>query len=284
MTITMLGASEIRKLAEDLQLRPSKSLGQNFVIDANTCLKIVRLAEIETKDRVVEIGPGIGSLTLAILKQTKNVTAIELDERLAAKLQETLISHGSGAIEIINKDALKVTRLESKPNKLVANLPYNVSVPVLLTFLERFPSIRSGVVMVQYEVAERLAAKPGSKSYGVPSAKAAWWCEVQLSDSVSRSVFWPVPNVDSALLTFDRHEGDESPYGDEGLRLATFAIIDNAFGKRRKMLRSALADLMGSSATAEAHLVAAGIDPTSRGESLDITQFARIAKAWLASK
>jgi 16S rRNA (adenine1518-N6/adenine1519-N6)-dimethyltransferase len=284
MTITMLGASEIRKLAEDLQLRPSKSLGQNFVIDANTCLKIVRLAEIEAKDRVVEIGPGIGSLTLAILKQTKNVTAIELDERLAAKLQETLISHGSGAIEIINEDALKVTRLESKPNKLVANLPYNVSVPVLLTFLERFPSIRSGVVMVQYEVAERLAAKPGSKSYGVPSAKAAWWCEVQLSDSVSRSVFWPVPNVDSALLTFNRHEGDESPYGDEALRLATFAIIDNAFGKRRKMLRSALADLMGSSATAEVHLVAAGIDPTSRGESLDITQFARIAKAWLATK
>jgi 16S rRNA (adenine1518-N6/adenine1519-N6)-dimethyltransferase len=280
----MLGASEIRKLAEDLQLRPSKSLGQNFVIDANTCLKIVRLAEIEAQDRVVEIGPGIGSLTLAILRQTKNVTAIELDERLAAKLQETLISHGSGNIEIINEDALRVARLESKPNKLVANLPYNVSVPVLLTFLERFASIRSGVVMVQYEVAERLAATPGSKSYGVPSAKAAWWCDVQLRDSVSRSVFWPVPNVDSALLTFKRHDGTESPYGDEALRIATFAIIDNAFGKRRKMLRSALAGLMGSSATSEALLVAAGIDPTSRGESLDITQFARIAKAWLASK
>jgi 16S rRNA (adenine1518-N6/adenine1519-N6)-dimethyltransferase len=280
----MLGASEIRKLAEDLQLRPSKSLGQNFVIDANTCLKIVRLAEIEAQDRVVEIGPGIGSLTLAILRQTKNVTAIELDERLAARLQETLISHGSGNIEIINEDALRVARLESKPNKLVANLPYNVSVPVLLTFLERFASIRSGVVMVQYEVAERLAATPGSKSYGVPSAKAAWWCDVQLGDSVSRSVFWPVPNVDSALLTFKRHDGTESPYGDEALRIATFAIIDNAFGKRRKMLRSALAGLMGSSATSEALLVAAGIDPTSRGESLDITQFARIAKAWLASK
>ena len=280
----MLGASEIRKLAEDLQLRPSKSLGQNFVIDANTCLKIVRLAEIEAQDRVVEIGPGIGSLTLAILRQTKNVTAIELDERLAARLQETLISHGSGNIEIINEDALRVARLESKPNKLVANLPYNVSVPVLLTFLERFASIRSGVVMVQYEVAERLAATPGSKSYGVPSAKAAWWCDVQLRDSVSRSVFWPVPNVDSALLTFKRHDGAESPHGDEALRIATFAIIDNAFGKRRKMLRSALAGLMGSSATSEALLVAAGIDPTSRGESLDITQFARIAKAWLASK
>lgn len=280
----MLGASEIRKLAEDLQLRPSKSLGQNFVIDANTCLKIVRLAEIEAQDRVVEIGPGIGSLTLAILRQTNNVTAIELDERLAAKLQETLISHGSGNIEIINEDALRVARLESKPNKLVANLPYNVSVPVLLTFLERFASIRSGVVMVQYEVAERLAAMPGSKSYGVPSAKAAWWCDVQLRDSVSRSVFWPVPNVDSALLTFKRHDGAESPYGDEALRIATFAIIDNAFGKRRKMLRSALAGLMGSSATSEALLLAAGINPTSRGESLDITQFARIAKAWLASK
>ena len=280
----MLGASEIRKLAEELQLHPSKSLGQNFVIDANTCAKIARLAGVEAGDSVVEIGPGIGSLTLAILNLTKNVTAIEIDKRLAARLQETLTEHGSGKIQIINEDALNVTQLESKPNKLVANLPYNVSVPVLLTFLERFPTIRSGVVMVQYEVAERLAAKPGSKSYGVPSAKAAWWCETQLRDSVSRSVFWPVPNVDSALLTFNRHEGIESPYGDETLRKTTFAIIDCAFGKRRKMLRSALAELIGSSAKAEALLTEAGIDPTSRGESLDITQFAEIAKAWLASK
>ncbi|MFM7623830.1 MAG: 16S rRNA (adenine(1518)-N(6)/adenine(1519)-N(6))-dimethyltransferase RsmA [Actinomycetota bacterium] len=284
MTITMLGAAEIRTLAQGLELRPSKSLGQNFVVDANTCLKIARMAGVEASDRVVEIGPGLGSLTLALLSFTKNVTAIELDKRLASKLQETLRTHGSEEIEIINQDALEVRSLEKQPNKLVANLPYNVSVPVLLTFLERFPSIQSGVVMVQYEVAERLAAKPGSKSYGVPSAKAAWWCDVQLRDSVSRTVFWPIPNVDSALLTFQRHKPSGEPIGSEELRTVTFALIDAAFGKRRKMLRAALAGLIGSSAKAEAVLAKAGIDPTARGESLDITQFAEIAKAWQASK
>lgn len=284
MTITMLGAAEIRNLAQGLELRPSKSLGQNFVVDANTCLKIARMAGVEASDRVVEIGPGLGSLTLALLSFTKSVTVIELDKRLASKLQETLTTHGSEEIEIINQDALEVRSLESKPNKLVANLPYNVSVPVLLTFLERFPSIQSGVVMVQYEVAERLAAKPGSKSYGVPSAKAAWWCDVQLRDLVSRTVFWPIPNVDSALLTFQRHKLNSEPIGSEELRTVTFALIDAAFGKRRKMLRAALAGLIGSSAKAEAVLAQAGIDPTARGESLDITQFAEIAKAWQASK
>lgn len=284
MTITMLGAVEIRNLAQGLELRPSKSLGQNFVVDANTCLKIARMAGVEASDRVVEIGPGLGSLTLALLSFTKSVTAIELDKRLASKLQETLTTHGSEEIEIINQDALEVRSLEKQPNKLVANLPYNVSVPVLLTFLERFPSIQSGVVMVQYEVAERLAAKPGSKSYGVPSAKAAWWCDVQLRDAVSRTVFWPIPNVDSALLTFQRHKPNGEPIGSEELRTVTFALIDAAFGKRRKMLRAALAGLIGSSAKAEAVLAKAGIDPTARGESLDITQFAEIAKAWQASK
>ena len=284
MTITMLGAAEIRTLAQGLELRPSKSLGQNFVVDANTCLKIARMAGVEASDRVVEIGPGLGSLTLALLSFTKSVTAIELDMRLASKLQETLTTHGSEEIEIINQDALEVRSLEKQPNKLVANLPYNVSVPVLLTFLERFPSIQSGVVMVQYEVAERLAAKPGNKSYGVPSAKAAWWCDVQLRDSVSRTVFWPIPNVDSALLTFQRHKPSSKPIGSEELRTVTFALIDAAFGKRRKMLRAALAGLIGSSAQAEAVLAKAGIDPTARGESLDITQFAEIAKAWQASK
>ena len=284
MTITMLGAVEIRNLAQGLELRPSKSLGQNFVVDANTCLKIARMAGVEASDRVVEIGPGLGSLTLALLSFTKSVTAIELDKRLASKLQETLTTHGSEEIEIINQDALEVRSLEKQPNKLVANLPYNVSVPVLLTFLERFPSIQSGVVMVQYEVAERLAAKPGSKSYGVPSAKAAWWCDVQLRDSVSRTVFWPIPNVDSALLTFQRHKPNGEPIGSEELRTVTFALIDAAFGKRRKMLRAALSGLIGSSAKAEAVLAKAGIDPTARGESLDITQFAEIAKAWQASK
>ena len=280
MTISLLGASEIRSLANSLDLHPAKSLGQNFVVDANTCKKIVRIADVKSGDRVVEIGPGLGSLTLAILQVTPHLTVIEIDSRLAGRLQETASEHGAGKIEIVNSDALQVEELKSAPNKLVANLPYNVSVPVLLHFLERFPSIESGVVMVQYEVADRLAAEPGSKSYGVPSAKAAWWCDLELSDSVSRSVFWPVPNVDSALVSFHRHV----PIGDEELRKATFKLIDSAFGKRRKMLRSAISDLIGSSSESESLLIEAGIDPTARGESLDVSQFARLAKAWLASK
>jgi 16S rRNA (adenine1518-N6/adenine1519-N6)-dimethyltransferase len=280
MTITLLGASEVRSLADELELRPTKSLGQNFVVDANTCKKIVRIADVKDEERVLEIGPGLGSLTLAILQATSKVSVIEIDSRLAQRLAQTIKDHGGAEIEIINLDALAIKDLQFPPDKLVANLPYNVSVPVLLHFLELFPSIRSGLVMVQFEVAERLAAKPGSKSYGVPSAKAAWWCDVELSDYVSRNVFWPMPNVDSALVSFRRH----TPIGDETLRKATFKLIDSAFGKRRKMLRSALSDLIGSSSKAESLLVEAGIDPTSRGESLDVSQFARLAKAWLASK
>jgi 16S rRNA (adenine1518-N6/adenine1519-N6)-dimethyltransferase len=280
MTITLLGASEIRGLAQQLDLHPAKSLGQNFVVDGNTCKKIVRIADVKPGERVLEIGPGLGSLTLAILQVTSEVSAIEIDSRLALRLQETLREHGASEIEIMNTDALAVEELPSRPNKLVANLPYNVSVPVLLHFLEKFPSIDSGVVMVQYEVADRLAAKPGSKSYGVPSAKAAWWCDLELSDSVSRSVFWPVPNVDSALVSFQRH----APIGDEELRKSTFKLIDSAFGKRRKMLRSALSELIGSSREAETLLIQAEIDPTARGESLHVSQFARLAKAWQAIK
>jgi 16S rRNA (adenine1518-N6/adenine1519-N6)-dimethyltransferase len=250
------------------------------VVDGNTCKKIVRIADVRAGERVLEIGPGLGSLTLAILQATSKVSVIEIDGRLARRLPQTVKDHGGGEIEIINTDALQVNELQFPPDKLVANLPYNVSVPVLLHFLELFPSIQSGLVMVQYEVADRLAAKPGSKSYGVPSAKAAWWCDVELSDDVSRNVFWPMPNVDSALVSFHRH----APIGDETLRKSTFKLIDSAFGKRRKMLRSALSDLIGSSSKAESLLVEAGIDPTSRGESLDVSQFARLAKAWLASK
>lgn len=280
MTITLLGAAEIRSIAAELDLRPAKSLGQNFVIDANTCRKIVRIADLNEEDHVVEIGPGLGSLTLALLEVTKKVTVVEIDSRLAVRLSETLRAHGAAEITILNQDALQIRDIAGSPTKLVANLPYNVSVPVLLHFLERFPTINSGVVMVQYEVAERLAAKPGSKSYGVPSAKAAWWSDLSLDDDVSRNVFWPVPNVDSALVTFHRHE----PIGDEELRKLTFSLIDQAFGKRRKMLRSALSGVFGSSAAAENLLTQAGIDPTVRGESLDISQFAQLARAWRATK
>ncbi|MEY3399775.1 MAG: hypothetical protein RLZZ486_243 [Actinomycetota bacterium] len=276
MSVSLLGAAEIRSLAEQLDVHPAKSLGQNFVIDANTCQKIVRLAVISQGDHVVEIGPGLGSLTLALLQATNKVTAIEIDEQLAKQLPITAKEHGvaDGNLQIMNQDALQVFDIPGNPTKLVANLPYNVSVPVLLNFLERFPSITSGVVMVQTEVAERLAAKPGSKTYGVPSAKAAWWSDMILADSVSRSVFWPVPNVDSSLVKFVRHE----PLGDESLRRRTFELIDRAFGQRRKMLRAIYADIYGGSAAAETALLSAGVEPTTRGESLSVERFAAIAK------
>lgn len=274
--ITLLGATEIREIAEELYLHPSKGLGQNFVIDGNTCQKIVRLAVVDQNDHVVEIGPGLGSLTLALLQTKSKVTAIEIDQRLANRLGKTASEHGVElkSLKVINEDALTVTSLDGSPTKLVANLPYNVSVPVLLNFLERFPTITSGVVMVQREVAERLAASPGGKEYGIPSAKAAWWCDLFLLDSVSRSVFWPVPNVDSALVKFIRHD----PLGDEVLRRRTFELIDRAFGQRRKMLRAIYADIYGGSSAAEAALSAVGIDPTARGEALSIRQFMAIAR------
>jgi 16S rRNA (adenine1518-N6/adenine1519-N6)-dimethyltransferase len=274
VTITLLGANEIRQIAQELDLHPKKSLGQNFVIDGNTCQKIVRLAAVIPSDHVVEIGPGLGSLTLAILQQTNSVTVIEIDQRLASRISQTVTEHGVAKLNVMNIDALSVTEIAGSPNKLVANLPYNVSVPVLLHFLENFPSIKSGIVMVQSEVAMRLAASPGSKNYGAPSAKAAWWSDVSLSDSVSRKVFWPIPNVDSSLVSFQRHE----PLGDEALRKATFKVIDLAFGKRRKMLRAALAELFTSSAAAESALRQIDIDPTLRGESLSVNDFLRIAK------
>ena len=274
MTITLLGANEIRQIAQELDLHPKKSLGQNFVIDGNTCQKIVRLAGVVPSDHVVEIGPGLGSLTLAILQQTNAVTVIEIDQRLASRITQTATEHGAAKLNVMNVDALSVSEIAGSPNKLVANLPYNVSVPVLLHFLENFPSIKSGIVMVQSEVAMRLAASPGSKNYGAPSAKAAWWSDVSLSDSVSRKVFWPIPNVDSSLVSFQRHE----PLGDEALRKGTFKVIDLAFGKRRKMLRAALAELFTSSAAAESALREIDIDPTLRGESLSVNDFLRIAK------
>lgn len=276
MTINLLGAIEIRKIADELALYPKKSLGQNFVVDANTCQKIARLAEVKSSDHVVEIGPGIGSLTLALLESGAKVTALEIDPRLAARLPLTLKEHGANNFEVIETDALHLNNLPSDVNKLVANLPYNISVPVLLYFLEHFPNIKSGIVMVQSEVAERLAARPGTKDYGAPSAKAAWWAKLELSDSISRKVFWPIPNVDSSLVSFHRLEPVDRS---ESLRKATFKVIDLAFGKRRKMLRSALSELFGSSGAAESALSAIGINPTDRGESLSLSDFIAIARS-----
>lgn len=275
--IALLGATEIREIANRLDLRPAKSMGQNFVIDGNSCQKIVRAGGVTSDDLVLEIGPGLGSLSLAIMQAGAKLVAVEIDNRLSDELSKTLISHNCEAdnFEIINKDALVLAELALSPTKLVANLPYNVSVPVLLHILEKFPSINSGVVMVQSEVAERLAAKSGSKIYGIPSAKAAWWADLTLSGTISRSVFWPVPNVDSSLVKFQRH----APLGSEAERTATFAVIDQAFSQRRKMLRSVLAELSGGNSQAESLLQSIGIDPTLRGEALTVSDFLAISKA-----
>ena len=273
--MTLLGAAEIRELAAKLDLKPSKSLGQNFVIDSNVCTKIVRTAGVTPDDIALEIGPGLGSLTLAMLEIAQSVVAVEIDPRLAQQLPLTVADHFAHLenLTVINKDALAVSDLPIQPTVLVANLPYNVSVPVLLHLLEKFPTIRTGVVMVQAEVADRLAAKPGGKEYGIPSVKAAWWADVKNVGTVSRTIFWPAPNVDSKLVGFTRRE----TVGPEQMRGKVFTIIDAAFAQRRKMLRSALSSLYGSSSAAEEILMKAGIDPTLRGEALQIESFCKIA-------
>ncbi len=275
--MTLLGAAQIRELAEAIGLKPAKALGQNFVIDSNVCKKIVRIAGVTSTDITLEIGPGLGSLTLALLEEAAAVIAVEIDPRLAQQLPLTAAIHSERAdqLTVINQDALGISTLISDPTVLVANLPYNVSVPVLLHLLEKVPTLRSGVVMVQAEVADRLAASPGSKDYGIPSVKSAWWAQVKGAGSVSRSIFWPAPNVDSKLVSFTRR----ATPGDEAMRKKVFTIIDAAFAQRRKMLRSALSSLYGSSALAEEILTQAGIDPTLRGEALEISGFCAIALA-----
>ena len=270
----LLGASEIRELAAQLDLKPTKKLGQNFVVDSNICRKIVKLAQVGKDDIALEIGPGLGSLTLALLDSAQQVVAVEIDDRLAKQLSITVENHGfkNKDLMVINQDAMQLREISIKPTVLVANLPYNISVPVLLNILEHFPSINRGVVMVQSEVAERLAAKPNNKQYGSPTVKANWWSSLSLSGSVSRSVFWPVPNVDSSLVRFDRHP----PLGSENERVATFAVIDQAFAKRRKMMRAALNQLTGTDS--EKLLLDSGIDPTIRGEALSVAQFFQIGK------
>ena len=274
----LLGPAEIRDLAGRLGLRPTKTLGQNFVIDAGTVRKIVRSARVRAGERIVEVGPGLGSLTLGLLEAGAAVVAVEIDPVLAGLLPSTVAAHlpGNDRLEVVLADALEVTALPGPPpTALVANLPYNVSVPVLLTFLERFPSLDRVVVMVQAEVADRLAAPPGSRTYGIPSAKAAWYASARRTSTISRTVFWPVPNVDSALVDLQRRE----PPVTTASRRQVFAVVDAAFAQRRKMLRSALASLAGSPQAAVSALTAAGVDPQARGERLGIAEFARIAQA-----
>ncbi|MFP5347874.1 MAG: 16S rRNA (adenine(1518)-N(6)/adenine(1519)-N(6))-dimethyltransferase RsmA [Actinomycetes bacterium] len=277
----LLGPADVRALAGRLGVRPTKSLGQNFVSDANTVRRIVRRADLTPDDVVVEVGPGLGSLTIALLDAAASVVAVEVDPVLAAELPRTVRDRRpdlAPSLTVLAEDALAVTTLPGPPpTVMVANLPYNVAVPVLLTFLERFGSIRRGLVMVQAEVADRLAAAPGSRSYGVPSVKTAWYARVDRDAAVPRSVFWPVPNVDSALVSWRRHDPPASRAG----RRAVFSVVDAAFAQRRKTLRAALAPWAGSAALAERVLRTAGIDPGLRGERLPIGDFARIADARL---
>src|SRR5664280_1990368 len=279
----LLGAGQIRDLAGRLGLRPTKKWGQNFVIDANTVRRIVRLADLDPSDVVVEIGPGLGSLTLALLGQVATVVAVEVDPTLASALPQTVAALAPAygdRLAVLHGDALTVRTLpDPQPTALVANLPYNISVPVVLSFLEALPTLRRALVMVQLEVAQRLAAPPGSKTYGIPSLKAAWYAEVNLTGTVSRTVFWPAPNVDSGLVTLIRREPPRTPAS----RREVFACIDAAFAQRRKTLRAALAGWAGSAADAETTLRAAGVDPRNRGEQLDIHAFAAIAAARMAT-
>ena len=275
--VELLGAADIRELAVRLDVTPTKKLGQNFVTDPNTIRRIVAAAKLTGAETVVEIGPGLGSLTLGLLEVAKKVIAVEIDPKMGAELESTISRRAPGTdFTLVKDDALKVTELPSEPQALVANLPYNISVPVLLHFLEHFPSIQTGLVLVQAEVAHRLAAEPGSKIYGIPSVKLAWYADSALAGNVGRNIFWPVPNVDSALVFFAKRA---VPLGDETLRLATFEVADAAFGQRRKTLRQALSTWAGSPTEAERILVAAGVSPQARGEELDVHQFVAIARA-----
>ena len=276
--IHLLGAQDIRRLASALDVSPTKKWGQNFVIDPNTVRRIVEQAHVGPQDVVVEIGPGLGSLTLALLERATAVVAIEIDPRLANQLPLTVAEFAPAQAKnlvVINQDALTIAALPSAPTKLVANLPYNISVPVVLHMLEMFPSIDEVLVMVQLEVADRLAASPGSKIYGVPSVKASWYGEVTKAGNIGRNVFWPAPNVDSGLVRIVRRP---TP-GDEELRRDVFSIVDSAFGQRRKTLRTALGAALGAPARVDQILSIAGIDSSLRGEQIDLADFVAIAHA-----
>ncbi|MBF6171265.1 16S rRNA (adenine(1518)-N(6)/adenine(1519)-N(6))-dimethyltransferase RsmA [Nocardia blacklockiae] len=278
----LLGPAEVRELAGRFGVRPTKQLGQNFVHDANTVRRIVAAAGVGREDVVLEVGPGLGSLTLALLDVVDRVVAVEIDPVLAQQLPDTVADRAAGLAErlsVVEADALRVTGddLPVAPTALVANLPYNVAVPVLIHLLSELPSLASALVMVQAEVADRLSAEPGSRIYGVPSVKAGFFGTVRRAGAVGRQVFWPVPQVESGLVRIERYAAPPWPQ-DAEFRRRVFAVVDAAFAQRRKTLRAALAGWAGSAAAAEQRLHAAGIDPTARGETLDTAAYVRLAR------
>lgn len=283
----LLSAADIRRIAAEIGLRPTKTLGQNYVIDPNTIRRVVAAADLSADDHVLEVGPGLGSLTLGLLDVAAAVTAVEIDPGPAARLPQTVAEFRptvQEAFSVLTADAMSVSEAdladvrppttELAPTALVANLPYNVAVPVLLHLLAELPSLRHGLVMVQEEVADRLAAEPGSKTYGVPSAKAAWYAQVRKAGTIGMNVFWPAPKIHSGLVAFTRRGAPVTTAS----RREVFAVVDAAFAQRRKTLRAALAGWAGSASGAEGALVAAGVDPQARGEVLGIEDFARIAQ------
>ncbi|MBR7835521.1 16S rRNA (adenine(1518)-N(6)/adenine(1519)-N(6))-dimethyltransferase RsmA [Actinospica durhamensis] len=282
--VSLLGPADVRRLATDLGVRPTKALGQNFVIDPNTIRRIVATARLRPEDVVVEVGPGLGSLTLGLLDAASRVVAVELDPVLADALPATIAERAPGraeSFELVHADAMRVQELPGPaPTALVANLPYNVAVPVLLHMLERFPSLRSALIMVQAEVADRLAAEPGGRVYGVPSVKARWYADVRRAGSIGRNVFWPAPHVESGLVALERRE----PPTTTATRREVFAVVDAAFAQRRKTLRAALAGWAGSAPRAEELLRRAGVDPGARGEALGVAEYAAIAAARAAEE
>jgi 16S rRNA (adenine1518-N6/adenine1519-N6)-dimethyltransferase len=283
--VRLLTPGDIRELAGRLGVRPSKRLGQNFVVEPGTVRRIAALAALEPQDVVLEVGPGLGSLTLALLEAGPGrVVGVEIDRVLAAELPRTIAARAPGLADraaVVAADALRIDGydLPAAPSVLVANLPYNVAVPVLLHLLAALPSLRRGLVMVQAEVADRMCAPPGSRVYGTPSAKLAWFAAARPAGPVPRSVFWPVPNVDSRLVAFTRRD----PPATAASREEVFAVVDAAFRQRRKTLRAALSGWAGSAPEAERLLRAAGLDPGARGESLDIAEFARLAASRLST-
>lgn len=295
LTVRLLGPQQVRELAQELDITPTKKLGQNFVHDPNTVRKIVHAAGVGHGDNVIEVGPGLGSLTLALLEEVHHVSAVEIDPRLAEKLPDTVQEYApeqfaAQQLSVIHHDALKITREkflshgEPAPTALVANLPYNVSVPVLLHLLQEFPTISRVLVMVQLEVADRLAARPGNKIYGVPSVKAGYYGQVSRAATIGKNVFWPAPKIDSGLVRIDRYTPENRPWAwsvnpeeEEELRHKVFSLADAAFLQRRKTLRAALSGIYGSAQRAEEALLAAGIDPKERGEKLSTQDYVRLA-------